>query len=65
MYYCVQGTWVWTDGTALDYTNWISGEPEGGTAENCMYMYSYDYYFRWNDLSCTYTASDLSYVCKL
>jgi hypothetical protein len=66
MYYCIQGTWVWTDGTILDYTNWYPEQPGGGTAQNCMLMYSNDdYYFRWNDVSCTYTDPIVSYVCKL
>jgi hypothetical protein len=62
MYYCAQGTWVWTDGTTLDYTSWYY-PALGGTAENCMLMYSDA--VDWNDVSCTFTASNLNYVCKL
>jgi hypothetical protein len=64
MYYCKQGTWVWTDGTILDYTNWYPGEPDGGTVKNCMFMYSN--LPNWTDASCTlFTDSKLNYVCKL
>ncbi|MGY8868438.1 MAG: C-type lectin domain-containing protein, partial [Methylophagaceae bacterium] len=33
-----EGTWVFTDGTPFDYqpTNWLNGEPNGGTGENCI-----------------------------
>jgi hypothetical protein len=63
MYYCIQGTWVWTDGTILDYTNWYPGNPDGGTAQNCMLMYGDD--LHWNDIGCTAYDPILSYVCKL
>lgn len=29
-----EGTFVWVTGEALSYTNWQSGEPNGGTFEN-------------------------------
>merc|ERR1719318_1603330 len=31
----VEGTWQWDDGSAAGYTNWMSGEPDGGMSENC------------------------------
>jgi hypothetical protein len=55
-----QGIWVWTDGSAWDYTNWgIPEEPNGLHAENCLELMWYDYL---NDLNCTIT---LTYVCKI
>ncbi len=56
---CVQGVWKWSDGTALNYTHWGSGEPNGGTSQNCMYMRTDQ---TWDDLNCTYADY---YVCKL
>jgi hypothetical protein len=29
-----EGTWLWSDGNAPAYARWLSGQPDGGTAEN-------------------------------
>lgn len=29
-----EGTWKWTDGSALNYNRWLDGQPGGDTAEN-------------------------------
>ena len=34
----VEGTWVWTSGEATTYTNWASGQPNGGTDQNHVVM---------------------------
>ncbi|KAI4879714.1 hypothetical protein NFI96_013867 [Prochilodus magdalenae] len=44
------GVWVWTDGSAFDYINWNSGEPNGGTNENCLMMNYIQ--VNWNDFPC-------------
>lgn len=31
----VEGSWVWDSGITTAYTSWLSGEPYGGTVENC------------------------------
>ncbi|KAI4879715.1 hypothetical protein NFI96_013869, partial [Prochilodus magdalenae] len=43
------GVWVWTDGSAFNYNIWNSGEPNGGTSENCLLM---NYPVYWNDYVC-------------
>ena len=30
-----EDTWTWTDGTTWSYTNWWTGQPAGGTVQNC------------------------------
>ncbi len=30
----IEGTWVWTDGSATTYTRWLAGQPDGAAAEN-------------------------------
>jgi hypothetical protein len=34
-----EGTWLWSSGQAVSYTNWYSGEPNGGVNYNCAYLY--------------------------
>lgn len=43
------GGWAWSDGAPLGFTNWESGEPNGGDSENCLEQYSSG---RWNDAYC-------------
>ncbi len=60
--YYVQGRWKWSDGTDMDYTHWLPGEPNQGTDNNCMVLGASQLWF---DFSCTVAAPDLSAVCKM
>ncbi|XP_067265035.1 galactose-specific lectin nattectin-like [Chanodichthys erythropterus] len=31
-----EGQWMWTDGSAFDYNNWCSGQPDNLNAENTL-----------------------------
>lgn len=35
-----EGEWVWNDGSAWDYDNWDTDEPNGGQEENCLQLWS-------------------------
>jgi len=53
-----EGTFVWSDGTEVDYTNWSGGEPNNWSGdEDCTVVRSNG---SWNDLSCTRQAA---FVC--
>ncbi len=59
------GTWVWSDGWTGSYTHWNSGEPNGGTAENCAELNWRQGTGLWNDSTCDDdTLGKRSYVCQ-
>ena len=46
-----EGTWLYNStGSTMSYTNWNSGEPNGGTNENCIIMVASNGV--WVDVSC-------------
>ena len=55
------GSWEWTDSTSYDYDLWNTGEPNGGTSENCVHFTTTG--GAWNDLSCTNRES--YFVCEV
>ncbi|XP_051811869.1 ladderlectin-like [Acanthochromis polyacanthus] len=56
-----EGRWTWSDGSEVNYVCWSTGEPNGGTRENCG-LTSWGSSFRWNDISCSYSYPS---VCRL
>jgi hypothetical protein len=56
----VEGTWVWSNGDAVTYTNWHAGEPNGGTSESCTQLGRFGDY-TWNDEPC---SSAFYFVCE-
>ncbi|XP_070537336.1 C-type mannose receptor 2-like [Ptychodera flava] len=56
-----EGQFRWTDGSPVNFVNWATGEPNGGTDENCVEMHFRGYGGYWNDMSCDSTAG---YICQ-
>ncbi|XP_045890987.1 C-type lectin domain family 4 member M-like [Micropterus dolomieu] len=48
-----EGTWKWVDGTPMTTSYWYSGEPNGGSSENCVEIKYYDEENNWNDGPCS------------
>ncbi|XP_058475349.1 lactose-binding lectin l-2-like [Solea solea] len=50
-----EGNWMWSDGSAVKFTFWNSGQPDNyrGT-EHCVHI-NYGTPKRWNDVTCTHT----------
>ena len=45
-----EGSWLWTDGTPVSWTNWNSGEPDGEEKANCARMRPDG---KWSDSMCS------------
>ncbi len=54
------GDWLWSDGSAFTFTNWGSGEPNGGANERCMHLGRYANGL-WNDAQCSIASR---YICE-
>nr|XP_046272979.1 lactose-binding lectin l-2-like [Scatophagus argus] len=53
-----EGSWMWSDGSAVDFTFWAPQEPNNqGGNENCAHL-NFGSDFKWNDRPCdsTYTS---------
>ncbi|XP_059205971.1 lactose-binding lectin l-2-like [Centropristis striata] len=52
-----EGSWMWSDGTAVDFVFWKTGEPNnglGGPYEHCVHN-NYPGTLKWNDGLCSAT----------
>ncbi|KAJ8337086.1 hypothetical protein SKAU_G00383060 [Synaphobranchus kaupii] len=56
-----EGTWLWSDGTKVDFILWNSGEPNNVGEEDCVQGNWHDTN-GWNDLSCN---RDLPSICVM
>ncbi|XP_070535374.1 macrophage mannose receptor 1-like isoform X2 [Ptychodera flava] len=56
------GDYEWSDGTALDYVNWLDGEPNNFDGmEECAQISESSDTAQWNDQLC---AGEFSFICK-
>jgi len=56
-----EGSWVWTDGSSVNYSDWYGSQPNDGTRGNCL-LSSGGYNWKWFDSVCTATSYA---VCKI
>uniref|UniRef100_U3FVH4 C-type lectin 1 n=1 Tax=Micrurus fulvius TaxID=8637 RepID=U3FVH4_MICFL len=57
------GTWVWSDGSAYDYTSWVSEKPSAVDEEqHCVHLSSSSRYREWEAATC---ESNNYFICKM
>ncbi|XP_074607109.1 uncharacterized protein LOC141860059 isoform X2 [Acropora palmata] len=58
-----EGTFVWSDGTRLNFTYWATRQPNNFRNEDCVHTLGslQDYRYKWNDVNC---SSCHKYSCK-
>ena len=57
------GGWEWTDGSSFDFSNWSSGQPNGGSGSYYTVMdCSASSSCQWNDL---FYGNNYNYICQL
>ena len=56
-----EGTWAWSDGSTVDYTNWNDGEPNNSANgnEDCAHIFGSAL---WNDATCSSTMASICNV---
>ncbi|XP_064876573.1 lactose-binding lectin l-2-like [Oncorhynchus nerka] len=54
----VEGRWMWSDGSKVDFIPWHPSQPDGGRSQNCVITNHFDP--RWNDQDCNYSHA---FVC--
>ncbi|XP_039676874.1 lactose-binding lectin l-2-like [Perca fluviatilis] len=52
-----EGSWMWSDGCAVKFVFWNSGQPNGAGIQNCGQN---NYFSEWNDYECSYLSP---FVC--
>ena len=50
-----EGTFVWSDGTPLDFHYWAKHQPNNFQNEDCVHTLGFqqDHKYEWNDVNCT------------
>ena len=60
-----EGSFQWTDGSPVDYTNWAPGQPDNLADSDCVYLLPDG---TWDDAQCEWSASGntpaKAYVCE-
>ena len=58
----IEGNWTWTEGSMFTFTNWYSYEGNGGIAENCLALDTYNSATYWFDAACFHSKY---FICEI
>jgi hypothetical protein len=56
----IEGSWIWDDGTVINYSNWAPGEPNNDKNQDCA-QDNYNGSGQWDDNYCT---AGLKFICE-
>ncbi|XP_074614470.1 uncharacterized protein LOC141874200 [Acropora palmata] len=57
-----EGRYVWLDGSAIPFSEWLQGEPNGRTSENCIIQSKGTFLSGWADRPC---SEKKAFVCEV
>lgn len=57
-----EGRYVWVDGSTIPFSEWLQGEPNGDTSENCIVQAKGNYTQGWADRHC---FERKAFVCEV
>lgn len=56
-----EGSFLWSDRTALDFHRWADGQPNNIHNEDCVHALGFLHKFQWNDVNC---SACYGFTCK-
>ena len=57
-----EGNFKWANGDPVQQTMWRHSDPNGGSAQNCVAIYSHSYSYKLTDEGC---SNDYEYLCQI
>ena len=57
-----EGRYVWVDGSTIPFSEWLQGEPNGDTSENCIVQAKGNWTSGWADRRC---FERKAFVCEV
>ena len=56
-----EGRFIWTDGSAVNFTNWAKNQPNNFHNQDCVHTLGVSKNYKWNDVPC---SQCFNYTCK-